>query len=125
MEVRPVSGREEKVFLYLPRRLYAGDPHFVPPLWMAEKERLSATKNPFLARVPHQKMLAWRDGEPVGRIMAIDDPRHNEIHGDNLAFFGFFEAEDAEGGGPIPEDPEVAGPLAGLAEPDHLGPGTK
>ena len=35
------------------------------------------------------------------------------------------EAEDAEGGGPIPEDPEVAGPLAGLAEPDHLGPGTK
>jgi len=48
------------------------------------------------ARVDHQKLLAWRDGEPVGRVMVVDDPRHNEIHGDNLAFFGFFEAVDAE-----------------------------
>jgi GNAT superfamily N-acetyltransferase len=94
--VRPVVGREEKVFLRLPEVLYRGDLHWVPPLWMAEKERLSATKNPFLARVPHQKFIAWRDATPVGRIMAIDDPAHNEIHGDNLAFFGFFEATDAE-----------------------------
>ncbi|NKB87311.1 MAG: N-acetyltransferase [Acidobacteria bacterium] len=94
--VRAVAPRDEKTFMRLPERLYAGDPHWVPPLWMAEKERLSAKKNPFLARVAHQKMVAWRGNEPVGRIMAIDDPRHNEIHGDNLAFFGFFEALDSE-----------------------------
>ena len=96
VEVRPVTGREEKVFLHLQEQLYAGDPHFVPPLWLAEKDRLDAKKNPFLARVAHQRMLAWRDGLPVGRIMTIDDPRHNETHGDNLAFFGFFEAADQE-----------------------------
>jgi len=92
ISVRPVTGREHRVFLRLPEALYLGDPHWVPPLMVAEKERLSAKKNPFLARVDHQKFLAWREGKPVGRVMAIDDPRHNEIHGDNLAFFGFFEA---------------------------------
>ncbi len=96
VSVRPVSGREEKVFLRLPEDLYRGDPHWVPPLWLAEADRLNPRKNPFLARVPHQKFLAWREGKPVGRIMAIDDDRHNEIHGDNLAFFGFFEAADEE-----------------------------
>ena len=40
--------------------------------------------------------MAWRGDRPVGRIAAIDDDRHNEVHGDSMAFFGFFEAEDAE-----------------------------
>jgi len=96
ISVMPVSGREHGVFARLPEALYLGDPHWVPPLMMAEKDRLSAKANPFLARVAHQKFIAWRDGEPVGRVMAVDDPRHNEIHGDNLAFFGFFEAADGE-----------------------------
>ena len=97
ISVKPVAGsREERVFLRLPEALYRSDPHWVPPLWMAEKERLSARKNPFLSRVPHQKFIAWRADEPVGRVMAVDDPVHNEVHGDNLAFFGFFEAADAE-----------------------------
>ncbi len=96
ISVRPVSGREHGVFLHLPEALYRDDAHWVPPLMMAEKERLSAKKNPFLARVAHEKFIAWRDGEAVGRVMAIDDPRHNEVHGDNLAFFGFFEAADKD-----------------------------
>ena len=96
ISVRPVTGREHGIFLRLPQALYLGDPHWVPPLMMAEKERLSAKKNPFLARVAHQKFIAWRGGKPLGRVMAIDDPSHNEIHGDNLAFFGFFEAADGD-----------------------------
>ncbi len=107
ISVRPVAGREDGVFLRLPETLYLGDPHWVPPLMMAEKERLSARKNPFLARVPHQKFIAWRDGVPVGRVMAIDDPSHNEIHGDNLAFFGFFEAADGEAASALLETAEA------------------
>jgi GNAT superfamily N-acetyltransferase len=38
--------------------------------------------------------LAIRDGKVVGRIAAIDNPRHNETHEENIAFFGFFEAQD-------------------------------
>src|SRR5437899_226614 len=38
--------------------------------------------------------MAWRDNRPIGRIAAIDDHLHNEVHKDNVAMFGFFEAED-------------------------------
>ena len=32
----------------------------------------------------------------MGRVAAIDDENHNRTHGDNLAFFGFFEAKDQD-----------------------------
>src|SRR5258708_39028368 len=41
-------------------------------------------------------MLAWRSGQVVGRIAAIDDRLHRETHGDNIAMFGFFESADGE-----------------------------
>lgn len=75
-------------------RLHGDDPYFVPPLLIAEKERLDAKKNPFFEHGRIEPFLAWRDGRPVGRIAAIENGRHNEVHGDNLAFFGFFEAAD-------------------------------
>jgi len=73
----------------------AGDPHWVPPLRMAEHERLTPKKNPFFAHADVELFLAWRGDRLAGRIAAIDDCLHNETHGDNLAMFGFFEAEDA------------------------------
>jgi hypothetical protein len=70
------------------------DPHWIPPLRIAERERLSPKKNPFFAHADVELLLALRDGRVVGRIAAIDDRLHNQVHGDNLAAFGFFEAED-------------------------------
>jgi hypothetical protein len=70
-------------------------PHWVPPLRISERERLSPRHNPFFAHADVQLFLAWRDGSVVGRIAAIDDRLHNETYpGDNLAMFGFFEAAD-------------------------------
>ena len=37
----------------------------------------------------------------VGRVLAIDDHLHNEVHGDNVAAFGFFEAKDAASAGAL------------------------
>ena len=71
------------------------DPHWIPPLRIAERERLSPGKNPFFAHADFERLLAFKDGRVVGRILAIDDRLHNEVHGDNTAAFGFFEAEDA------------------------------
>jgi len=92
---RAATKREREAFIKLPFRLYADDPHWVPPLILAERELLDTAKNPFFRHAEIELYLAWRDGMPVGRIAAIDDDQHNEAHGDNLAFFGFFEAEDA------------------------------
>jgi hypothetical protein len=97
IEVRPVNGgREFRQFIDYAYVRNRGDAHWVPPLRMAERERLTPKKNPFFAHAAVDLLLAFRGGRTVGRIAAIDDRLHNETHGDNLAAFGFFEAEDAE-----------------------------
>jgi GNAT superfamily N-acetyltransferase len=96
VDVRPVQGRREmRQFVdYLYER-NAYDPHWVPPLRISEFERLDPKKNPFFAHADVELLLARRGTRVVGRIAAIDDRLHRETHGDNLAMFGFFEAEDS------------------------------
>ena len=92
--VRPVVSRaDRRAFLDLPYRLHRTDPHWIPPLRLAERDRLSSKKNPFFEHAAHELFLAERDGRVVGRIAAIDDARHNDVHHENIAAFGFFEAE--------------------------------
>ena len=40
-----------------------------------------------------QYYLATRDGRTVGRIAAISNRLHNEVHGDKVGFFGWFECD--------------------------------
>src|SRR6266542_1543792 len=97
IDVRRVQSRRDvSRFVDYAYERNAGDPHWVPPLRMAEHERLMPSKNPFFAHADVQLFLAWHGNRLAGRIAAIDDRLHNETHGDNLAMFGFFEAEDAE-----------------------------
>ncbi len=94
--VRPVRNRQEfRRFIDYAYERNAADPHWIPPLRISERERLIPAKNPFFAHADVELLLAWRDGRVVGRIAAIDDRLHNETHHDNVAMFGFFEAEDA------------------------------
>lgn len=55
---------------------------------------LSRTKNPFFEHAEAEYFLAERDGAVVGRIAAISNRLHNQIHGDRVGFFGFFESID-------------------------------
>src|SRR5581483_12400057 len=97
LQIRPVrGGREFRRFIDYPYERNASDPHWIPPLRLSEVERLRPKKNPFFAHADVELLLAWRDGRVVGRIAAIDDRLHNEVHKDNLAMFGFFEAEDRD-----------------------------
>jgi GNAT superfamily N-acetyltransferase len=96
IDVRPVGSRRDfGRFIDYAYARNRHDPHWVPPLRIGERERLTPKKNPFFAHAEVELLLAYRDGELVGRIAAIDDRLHNETHGDNLSAFGFFEAEDA------------------------------
>jgi GNAT superfamily N-acetyltransferase len=83
-------------FIRYPYSRYRDDPPWVPPLLVVEKEQFDPRKNPFYEHARVNLYLAERDGEVVGRVAAIDDDNHNETNGDNLLFFGFFEAGDAE-----------------------------
>jgi len=81
-------------FVDLPYRLHRGETYFVPPLRMGELDMFDPQKNPFFEHARVDLFLAWRDGDLVGRIAAVDDDHHNNTHGDNIAFFGFFDAVD-------------------------------
>jgi GNAT superfamily N-acetyltransferase len=93
--VRAVGSRADlKKFIRYPFAKYRGDPHWVPPLFVSEREQSDPGKNPFYEHARVDLFLAVRGSEVVGRVAAIDDDNHNRTYGDNLVFFGFFEAED-------------------------------
>ncbi len=96
IEVRVISGKREfKSFINHQYDRNRGDARWIPPLRLAEIEKLTPRKNPFFAHADVELVLAHRDGRICGRVAAIDDHLHNEAHGDNIAAFGFFEADDA------------------------------
>lgn len=91
-----VSTRHRRQFVELPYAMYAGDPRFVPPLRRDERRRFDPAHNPFLEHAEIVQWLAVDGDRVVGRIAAIDDRLHDEVHGPEVAWFGFFEARDAE-----------------------------
>jgi GNAT superfamily N-acetyltransferase len=106
IDVDPVSGRADLgAFIELPFRLYRGDTRWVPPL--RREQRRFLRSNPFFEFGSVQLFLARRHGRVVGRVAAVDNPRHNEVHGGRDGFFGLFECVD---------DVAVAEALFGAAE---------
>jgi GNAT superfamily N-acetyltransferase len=105
--VRPVQGRRELTqFIKLPFRLHQGTP-WVPPLIYERRQFLDKAKNPYFEHAEAEFFLAWRDGEPVGRITAQVDRRWDQFQDGSDGQFGFIEA---------PDDPEVFGALLETAE---------
>jgi GNAT superfamily N-acetyltransferase len=98
LSVVPVqTSREQKQFLMLPWQLYKNDPNWIPPLRQNQKELVGFAKHPFYEHSRGQAFLALREGEPVGRVLAIVNNVHIEKYKERRGFFGFFEStEDAE-----------------------------
>ena len=95
IDVCPACGRRELArFIAFPYKKYSGHPHWIPPLRVSESERFDPAKNPFLEHANVQPFLAKKDGRIVGRIAGIIDHAHEATHHDNIAAFGFFEADD-------------------------------
>ena len=98
--VAPVSGKADlAAFIELPFRLYADDPHWVPPLKGEVRELLTPGKNPFFEHADVQLFLARRGGRVVGRISAHIDqlaltlPPEQGM-GPGTGNWGLMEAED-------------------------------
>ncbi|MCP3099358.1 N-acetyltransferase [Myxococcus sp. K15C18031901] len=98
VQVTPVRDAAAKMtFIRFPASLYAGDPNWVPPLEMERKDFLDPKKNPFFDYAEVELFLARRGRDVVGRIAAIRNPRHLEIHGTKEGFFGLFECVNDAG----------------------------
>ena len=91
MQIDQVSTKKGmKEFIRFPWTVYEGDPNWVPPL-KSEVEFILSEKNPFFHHAEAACFLA-RDGSNVlGRVAAIIDHNHINIHNEQAGFFGFFE----------------------------------
>lgn len=108
VEVRPVSGKAgRRDFILAGHIPYKDDPAFVAPLMYEIGARLDPASNPTLKEAECQLWIAYRGGEPVGRISAFINPLHLAKHNDHAGHFGFLEAVD---------DPLVFAALLGAAE---------
>ncbi len=65
---------------------------WVPPFKAEIRKLLDRRANPFFEHGEAEYFLAERDGTAVGRVAAITNRLHNELHEDRIAFFGFFES---------------------------------
>src|SRR2546429_2447092 len=108
LEIGKVESRRDLPrFTKVPFQLHRDHPQWVPPLIYERREFLDRSKNPYFEHAEAEYFLAYRDGEPVGRITAQVDQRFNEFQDNDWGLFGFFESED---------DQEVASALLGAAE---------
>ena len=65
------TAKELRTFVKFPLRLYKDCPYYVPNLYMDELSTLDPSKNPMGKYSKSRKFLAYKDGEVVGRVMAI------------------------------------------------------
>jgi GNAT superfamily N-acetyltransferase len=97
LSVEPVlTSVLRREFVELPYRMYARHPYWVPQLRRDEYRRLDPAHNPFLDHADLMLWLVRRGPYVAGRIAAIHDRLHNETHGENVTWFGLFEASDAK-----------------------------
>ena len=88
----PAEDRtSQKQFLKLPWKIYANDPYWIPPLRQNQKELVGFARHPFYENAESRAFLALKDGQTVGRMLAIINHGHNERFEEKRGFFGFFE----------------------------------
>ncbi len=107
IEIKAVEDRGlQQCFLELPSRIYRADPAWVPPLLFERKQFLSP-HNPYFEHARYKAWIAYRNGDPVGRVSAQIDQLHLDRYRDDTGFYGLLEAED---------DPSIFEALFGAVE---------
>jgi GNAT superfamily N-acetyltransferase len=92
VHIEPViTIADRKKVILFPFELYRDNPYWVPPLIGERMRHYDPHHNPFFEHATMQMFRAVRDGQTVGTIAAIDDPRHREVWNDSVGFFGVFE----------------------------------
>lgn len=90
IEIRSVTEKNINTFVDFPFELYRNHPYWVGEL-KGDTKKLLSPKNAFWAHAENRLFMAYKDGKPAGRIMALVNRLHNEYHQENIGFFGFFD----------------------------------
>lgn len=93
--IKIVETKADRIrFIKCVHNFYENDKNFVPPMISDRLKLIDTTKNPFYKHAQLKLFLAEKNNVIVGRIAAITNELHNEVHKDNIGFFGFFECEN-------------------------------
>ena len=91
IEIDTRDRRQRRRFLDLPRRIYAGNPCWVPMLEMDARRMLDRERNPFFRHSDAAFFLLELDGADAGRLAVLDNRHYNEFNHAGSAFFYLFE----------------------------------
>ncbi len=95
IEIRPITTKREfRRFTKFKINLYKRSPYAPLPLYADERAMLMKEKNPAARMYQNQAFLAERDGEIVGRVVAIINHIANLKEGHNYVRFGFIDFID-------------------------------
>ncbi|MFO0763119.1 MAG: hypothetical protein U0359_42170 [Byssovorax sp.] len=106
-ELVPGDKKTLRAFLDVVDTIYRHNPAYVRPLDFDVSDRLDKKKNPFFEHAEGAAWVAYKDGQPVGRITAQIDREHLKRYNDDAGMFGFLDTID---------DAEVAKALLAEAE---------
>jgi hypothetical protein len=85
------SKKDLRDFVYLPEKIHCNEPDWLPPIYTDEWALYDRNKNKSFKYADVLMLLAYRNGEPAGRIMGIINKRYNSIHEENHGRFCFME----------------------------------
>ena len=106
--IEEISGKNGlKKFVQFGLDHYKGNEFFVPPLILDELGTFDKKKNPVFDFCEVVHYMAYRDGEPIGRIAGIINHQSNQKFGKKEARFGWIEFTD---------DPQVSSALLQAVE---------
>jgi GNAT superfamily N-acetyltransferase len=92
LAVTPARTQSEmRQFITFPWQVYAGDPHWVPPLLAERRRFFDAHRNPFFQHAEAAYYVARRGDEICGTIAACIDRDFNRFQNDQIGLFGFLE----------------------------------
>ena len=97
LDIRKVdtsSRQQVNEFIRLPFRMYKDTYQWVPPFIADIKKMLNRDKHPVYEHSEADFFLAYRDGEVVGRIGALENKPYNKSHEARRAFISLFECVD-------------------------------
>lgn len=92
IEIIEVTNRKLlKEFIHLPAKIHKNHANWIPPIYMDERVFFDFTKNPMFVHCDAIRLLAYKEGKLVGRIMGLINHKYNQSHQEEDARFSFME----------------------------------
>ncbi len=95
IQIREVTSRSAlKTYIHLPAKIHKNHHNWVPPIYMDEWPYYNAKKNESFAHSDTILLLAYRAGEPVGRIFGVINHQYNKAKNETTGRWNYLECFD-------------------------------